>query len=188
MSKWEPNPHESRVHRTLPLPIRDLRGSYLVVEPILQATREALLSFALAGIHDGGHEGMLFWAGREANEATIILQGIVPDAMHSSQRVMANREAVGEAARVARANGLGILCQVHSHPGGDTRHSDGDDNLILLPFEGMLSLVVPNFGIGFESLRQASVHQFQDGKWILCSAASVEAKITIIPNRIDLRV
>jgi len=34
---------------------------------------------------------------------------------------------------------MGILCQVHSHPGSDTRHSDGDDELVLLPFEGMLS-------------------------------------------------
>jgi hypothetical protein len=133
-------------YRTHPLPRGELRGSFVLAESIIAVTREALISFALAGIHDGGHEGITFWAGREANGVTCILQAIVPDADHSSQRVMASAKAVGMAARVARRNNLGILCQVHSHPGKDARHSDGDDNLILLPFDGMLSIVIPFFG------------------------------------------
>jgi Prokaryotic homologs of the JAB domain len=177
------------VYRTRLLPTGDLRGSFILAESVIPATRDALVSFAVAGIHDGGHEGMAFWAGLENSEfkSTVILGVIVPDADHSSQRVMASADAVGNAARVARAHGLGILCQAHSHPGRDTRHSDGDDDLVLLPFEGMLSIVVPEFGIHFESLNQASVHQFQDGRWVLCSAASVAANIVVAPTRIDLR-
>jgi len=177
------------VHRTRPLPAGDLRGSFVLAESVIPATREALVSFALAGIEDGGHEGMAFWAGRESEGCgpTVILEVIVPDAEHSNQRVMASAEAVGSAARVARAHSVGILCQIHSHPGRDTRHSDGDDRLILLPFEGMLSIVVPEFGIRFTQLSQASVHQFQDGRWVLCSAASVAAGIVIAPAQVDLR-
>lgn len=177
------------MNRTLPLPVGDLRGSFILAESVIPATREALLSFALAGIEDGGHEGMAFWAGCESQEfgSTVILGVIIPDAEHSNQRVIASAEAVGKAARLARAHGLGVLCQVHSHPGQDTRHSDGDDRLILLPFEGMLSIVVPEFGIHFAQLREASVHQFQDGRWVLCSAASVAAKMLNVPARVDLR-
>ena len=125
-AKWIDRP----VYRTRPLPVAELQGFFLVAQPVIAATREALISFAVVGIRDGGHEGMAFWAGREIDDASIILETIVPDADHSNQRVMASAGAVGNAARKARERGLGILCQVHSHPGGDARHSDGDDELV----------------------------------------------------------
>jgi proteasome lid subunit RPN8/RPN11 len=181
------NWHDGPVYRTRPLPQGDLRGVFFITEPLIRSTRDALTSFAVAGIRDGGHEGMAFWAGREQDGTRYLLQVIVPDADHSEGRVMASREAVGLAARSARANRLGILCQVHSHPGSDSRHSDGDDELILLPFEGMLSVVVPNFSFAFQSMDDASVHQFQDGRWVLCSKASVAANLILIPSWVDLR-
>ncbi len=73
-----------------------------------------------------------------------------------------------EAARRARALGLGILAQVHSHPGDDTRHSDGDDELVVMPFEKMLSLVAPHYGRHLQSIDDFAVHQFQDRRWVLC--------------------
>jgi proteasome lid subunit RPN8/RPN11 len=182
-AKWKTAP----VYRTRPLPVGELHGTLLLAESVVPATRDALTSFALAGIRDGGHEGMAFWAGHEAGDTTIILQVIVPNAAHSDQRVMASAGAVGEAARVARRSGLGILCQVHSHPGDDARHSDGDDEMVLLPFEGMLSIVVPNFGLRFDGLSGACVHQFQQGRWVLCSEESVRSHVTVIPSRVDLR-
>jgi len=175
------------VYRTKPLPSGPLRGRYLIAAPLIDATREALISFALAGIHDGGHEGIAFWAGRECGNHTLLLQAIVPDAEHSEGRVIASRYAVGRVARAARARGLGILGQVHSHPGSDARHSDGDDQLVLLPFENMLSLVVPCFGVRFRTLADVRVHQFQDGRWVLCSADSVASHLILIPSAIDLR-
>jgi proteasome lid subunit RPN8/RPN11 len=187
MKKLKPEWSDPPVYRTRPLPVGELRGSFLLAQSAIAATREALTSFALSGIRDGGHEGMAFWAGRETDGSTCILQVIVPDADHSDQRVMASAEAVGIAARTARRHGLGILCQVHSHPGSDARHSDGDDDLVLLPFEGMLSIVVPNFGLYFNGLNNACVHQFQDGKWVLCSAKSVPANMIVVPSCVDLR-
>jgi proteasome lid subunit RPN8/RPN11 len=62
---------------------------------------------------------------------------------------------------------LAVLGQVHSHPGGDTRHSDGDDDLIVLPHEGMFSLVVGRYGDGSVDPRDgAGLHQFQDRRWV----------------------
>lgn len=175
------------VYRTRPLPTGELHGRFLITDSLIHDTRHALVSFATAGLDDGGHEGMAFWAGREVEGATILLQVIVPDCDHSSGRVMASREAVGHAARAARSAGLGILCQVHSHPGWDGRHSDGDDDLILLPFEGMLSVVVPFFGAMFSSMTRCCVHQFQTGRWVLCSRESVVRNFTIVSPVVDLR-
>jgi proteasome lid subunit RPN8/RPN11 len=175
------------VYRTTPIPRGEIRGRYLVAEPVIGATQEALISFALAGIHDGGHEGIAFWAGREAPDYTLVFQAIVPEAEHSEGRVMVGREQVGRAARSARRDGMGILSQVHSHPGSDARHSDGDDQLILLPFENMLSIVAPNFGLQFTDMSGVCVHQYQDGRWVLCSQESVARNVIVVPFSVDLR-
>jgi hypothetical protein len=82
------------VYRTRPLPTGELHGRFLITESLIRDTRRALVSFATAGLYDGGHEGMTFWAGREVEGATILLQVIVPECDHSSGRVMASREAV----------------------------------------------------------------------------------------------
>jgi proteasome lid subunit RPN8/RPN11 len=77
---------------------------------------------------------------------------------------------VGRMARQVRPHGLAIIAQVHSHPGRDTRHSDGDDKLVLMPFEGMFSLVVADYGAGgLEPANGAGLHQYQDGRWVQVS-------------------
>ena len=48
------------VYRMRPLPIGRLEGQFLIAEPLIAATREALVSFALAGLRDGGHEGLVY--------------------------------------------------------------------------------------------------------------------------------
>jgi hypothetical protein len=56
---------------------------------------------------------------------------------------------------------------VHSHPGQDTRHSEGDDKLILMPYEGMFSLVVADYGHGSLLPNEgAGLHQYQSGRWL----------------------
>ena len=111
----------------------------------------------------------------------------MPAAEHSPGRVMVSREEIGRTQRAARANKLGVLCQVHSHPGGDARHSDGDDELVLLPFEGMLSVVAPRFGVYFQALTGLCVNQYQDGAWVLCSPESVARQLIVVPTAQDLR-
>lgn len=175
------------VYRTKPLPVGDLQGRFLVAAPLIDHTREALTTFALAGIRDAGHEGLVYWAGRELDDVRVLISVVVPRADHSAQRVMVSRGEVARASRTARSQGLGLLCQVHSHPGRDARHSDGDDELVLLPFEGMLSIVAPHYGVNLRSVSDLTVHQFQQGGWVLCSAGSVAKHITIVSPVSDLR-
>lgn len=185
--RWSANAADRPAYRFRPLPRGELRGLFLLPEPVLEVTREALVSFALAGIEDRGHEGIVYWAGREAADCTVFVQAVVPVAEHSHGRVMVSCEEIGRMQRLARRDRCGILCQVHSHPGADTRHSDGDDELVLLPFEGMLSIVAPRFGLDLHGIGDLSVHQFQDGRWVLCSAESVSSGIVVVPTIRDLR-
>src|SRR5262245_20704302 len=130
---------EGVVHRFRPLPQATSRGDLLVSESVLSATSAALRNFKGP---DGRHEGIVFWAGRRLEDSILVCTCVVPEADHTWGSVRVGHSAVGKAARQARRAGLVIVTQVHSHPGTDTRHSDGDDKMILLPFEGMYSLVV----------------------------------------------
>ena len=82
--------------------------------------------------------------------------------------------------------GLGLLAQVHSHPGDDARHSDGDDVLVLMPYEEMLSIVVPRYGdLGIWPISMCGVHQFQQRVWRLCTGGL--ENILLAPGVVDQR-
>lgn len=151
------------VNRRLPLPIAAPRGRLAVPIDVLSGTRRAL---AQSRGPDGPHEGLVFWAGRQQGDETRISLAIVPSASHGWGHVHVPEGAALEAARAARARGCGILAQVHSHPGRDVRHSDGDDSLVYMPFEGMWSVVVARYGRPVERLADGlGLHQFRDGRW-----------------------
>lgn len=175
------------VYRIRTLPQCDLEGRFLLPDAVVDQTREALVSFALAGIRDRGHEGLVFWAGLQHGPLAAFTTVVIPNADHSAQRVFVQEKAYGRAVTEAKRAGIVLLAQVHSHPGADARHSDGDDDLIIMPFEGMLSIVVPNYGIGWQDMTEAKVHQYQDRRWYLCSDASVRRGITVAPIVVDSR-
>ena len=167
------------VNRTRPLPHGTLRGNYRIAHNVLKDTRQALRTFDEAGHYEEGHEGICYWAGREEPSVTSLEAVVVPVARHGRFGVFVSAKAFAEVARRARAMGLGILAQVHSHPGYDTRHSDGDDDLIVMPFESMLSLVAPHYGRTLSSIMSFSIHQFQDHRWVLCNRESISASFEI---------
>jgi len=156
-------------------------------ERLLGATRDALVSIASEGARDGGHEGLVYWSGREMGDTVVFLSVVVPESDHGPQHVMVSGPEVSRSSRAARSYGLGILAQVHSHPGWDARHSDGDDHLILMPYEGMLSVVAPHFGRRIDTISDMAIHQYQGGRWVLCSPGSVDRGVTTVSTTVDLR-
>jgi len=168
------------VHRTRHLPRRRAIGQLLVPTPILAQTAEFLRT---AGARFPPHEALVWWLGRRVDEDTVVLACHLPKCDSGPQYVRADEAATGAAARAARAHRLALLAQVHSHPGADTRHSDGDDDLILMPYEGMFSLVVGNYGRG--SLlpgEGAGLHQFQGGQWIQTDDS--KRTLVVIPTEV----
>ena len=180
-------PFKNPVYRTRPLPVAPLVGNFLISSTVVDDIRQALVEFALTGLHDCGHEGLVFLAGAQRDSLTVFTTVVIPKTDHRHGGVFVTERDFGAAVRAARAHGLLILAQVHSHPGDDARHSDGDDDLIVMPFAGMLSVVVPRFGIGWVGLESACVHQFQNGKWVLCTANSVRDGIAVAPDVVDAR-
>ena len=152
------------VHRRRPLPEVPARGRLIVAEAAMAETSSALR--ASRGRH-GRHEGIVFWAGRLCGTDTLVTAALLPHAEHGPGFVHVSHADVGWMGRAARRLGLAVMAQVHSHPGADTRHSDGDDELIVLPREGMFSLVIGRYGEGPADPRHgAGLHQFQDGRWV----------------------
>lgn len=152
------------VYRRTPLPTGPAIGRLLIAEQVLAPTHAALQ--ASSGEHHN-HEGLVFWLGRSVGADTLVVAVAVPPSDHRPDGVFVGEAAVAAATRAARAAGLGVVSQVHSHPGRDTRHSEGDDQLIILPFEGMFSVVVADYGHGsLLPYQGAGLHQFQNGHWV----------------------
>lgn len=178
MSKREWKPIRS-------LPERHLRGRFAITEAALVAAERILPTFRGP---DGDHEGIVFLGGFELTGLTVFTTAIVPAAEHTHGRVFCSREQVLAASRVARAADVSILAQLHSHPGPSTYHSEGDDEMVLMPFEGMLSLVAPHYGHhGLRPLDSLGIHQFQQGRWVVCERASVRAGFRVLPTEVELR-
>lgn len=169
--------------RTKPLPVAQARGRLIVPVLVARETR-----VALQGFHgpDGRHEGLVYWLGRRLESDIIVAGAVIPNCEHGPHRVMASAAAVGSIARAARAQGLGVVAQVHSHGGDDTRHSDGDDVLVLMPVEGMFSLVVGRYGDGGITPKGGmGVHQYQNGRWVQIPRGSTDALVFVATMEVN---
>jgi len=167
------------------LEICPLQGRFAILDSALAALQRALPTFRGA---DGSHEGIAFLCGRELPDVTLYTAAVVPESDHRTGYVRCSEEQVAAVSKIARRYGLGLLAQVHSHPTGLTMHSEGDDRMVLMPFEGMLSIVVPHYAhFDLMPLAGLGIHQFQDGRWVLARAESVAAQFQVMPTAIDLR-
>jgi hypothetical protein len=154
-----------QVLRLTPLPEGPARGRLVVAAAVARRTNEELAQFSGK---DGRHEGLVLWLGRRVEGDILIAALATPQVEHTWGSVRIGHHAVGVTSKAARRAGVSVLVQVHSHPGRDTRHSDGDDRMVLLPHEGMFSLVVGRYGDEpIEPHPGLGLHQFQDGHWML---------------------
>lgn len=166
------------VYRLTPLPEGKIRGRLIVPVDVAERTGAALQRSR--GV-DGPHEGIVYWCGRRIGAEALVMSAFVPRSDHGAQRVMVSERDVGRMSRCARKFGVSIVAQVHSHPGDDTRHSDGDDTLVLMPFEDMFSLVVGRYGEGSILPREgAGLHQYQDGRWVRITVGD-EDPLLLVP-------
>lgn len=167
------------------LPRGPLRGEFQITEAALSACERLLPSYRDP---DGDHEGIGYLLGHELEDLTLLTAALAPDAGTTRGSVHCSKQQMAAAVDAARGLGLGLLAQVHSHPRDWIEHSLGDDQMIFMPFEGMLSIVVPWYGrVGMRPLHNLGIHQYQDGTWTRVERDSARAGITIVPSSIDLR-
>jgi hypothetical protein len=170
------------------LPRGTLRGRFYILETVVDALERVLPTYRGP---DGNHEGIAFLFGRALSaDATIFLTAIAPNADHRRGYVRCSEQQVAEATAAMRqlGIGLGLLAQVHTHPGEYTMHSPGDDTMVFMPFEGMLSIVAPYYAhFGLRPIDSLGVHQFQDGRWVLAEREGVRHNFLVVPNSVDVR-
>lgn len=169
------------LHRRTPLPEGRAVGRLVLSQDVVRRTQELL---AASGRGQPPHEGLVWWAGRQIADDFLVLACVLPAVDSGPQHVYATEAAVGAAAAATRRARLGIVGQAHSHPGSDTRHSDGDDELVLMPFEGMFSLVVGRYGAdSVLSSGGATLHQFQQRRWT--KVTNPADAIVVVPDVIE---
>lgn len=168
--------------RKTPLPTAELVGDFLISDRAIQDLFNALRQQSREGRDSDGNEGLAFLAGSRGDVQTFYSTVIIPQVRNTFGSVFVDPGEFGRCAKRARAVGLQILGQVHSHPGTCCHHSDGDDKLIIMPFDGMLSIVVPDYASRDVPLSLCGVHQYQRGAWRLCTDSSVRAHFVTAPS------
>jgi len=153
--------------------------SVIVQRSTIQEVFAILRDQSSSGVDPNGNEGLVFLCGRAAEDGLTLTAVITPHVRNDFGSVFVTAQEFGRAAKRARALGTQILCQIHSHPGDCCHHSDGDDRLVILPFEGMLSIVMPNYGQPDAPIERWGIHQFLDGSWRWCDAISVRQNFHI---------
>ena len=152
---------------------------------LLDRTAEALRQ---SGHHSKPHEGVAYWAGRRTANEYFITTCVVPEARTTrgsfETSSLSNAKVI---AYLARA-GLELLGQVHSHPGSFVGHSDGDDKLALMPYDGFLSIIVPNYARkGMRPLKTCGIHIFQQSSFRRLEDWEIESHFRITEDVADLR-
>lgn len=133
------------------------------------------------------HEGILYWAGVETPTQWWILSCIRPDAVTTPGSYRTSAVANSDVILAANRHGLHILAQVHSHPGGWVGHSGGDHQGAFMPFEGSLSVIVPEYGVhGMIPLERCGVHRFEQGQFRRLSNAETTELFRIVPLELSV--
>jgi proteasome lid subunit RPN8/RPN11 len=134
------------------------------------------------------HEGIVYWCGKQCRGDWIVTTCIAPYAYTTPGSFETSASDNAKVITALNAAGLELVAQVHSHPGGSVGHSNGDSRGALMPYEGFLSIIAPDYGCGpIWPLTHCGVHRFESGRFRRFTTAQVEASFRLIPGFIDLR-
>lgn len=134
------------------------------------------------------HEGVVYWAGRDMGPECLVTTCIAPNAVTSPGSFHVSAEANADVIMLLNKLSLVLMGQVHSHPGNLIGHSSGDDRGAFMPFENLISIVVPNYGrLDPWPLTKCGVHRFVGGAFRKLTEGEVERKFRVLPAACNLR-
>jgi hypothetical protein len=126
-------------------------------------------------------EGVVYWAGTIYSNVFNITTAFAPAVVTYRYGFMTNHFSNGLFAEFICDNDLIYIAQVHSHPGKWVDHSGIDDRETAFRSEGLLSIVVPNYGrTGMLPLRCCGVHRYQNSNFVRLSDAYINKHFTSI--------
>lgn len=151
---------------------------YLISSKVIRDTEMILHDYASK---TPPSEGLVYWAGMESNNLINVTVMIAPNTESDPFRVSTsykdNCHVVNELSKLK----LIEIAQVHSHPGCWVDHSDGDDMWTAFKFDGLLSLVVPNYcDEGMRPLEKCGIHRYENGGFARLSTKYIKKHFRLI--------
>jgi hypothetical protein len=127
----------------------------------------------LDGVGDGAH--------------AIVTTVTVPNARLARRYYDVSPEAMSEAAKHMRRNGLVRVAQVHTHGGSWLGHSPRDDTKAYSQKPGAVSIVLPDHSRGRPRVEDGAVHLRGRDDWRRLNPEEASALIRLVPSLVDLR-
>lgn len=157
----------------------------LVCESILQIS---VMLLQEAKDEHSAHEGILYWAGKSFDNHWWITTCIAPQTISTWGSYKTSARSNADVIQLLAKHKLEIFSQLHSHPGTNVNHSEGDDKGALMPYENFLSIVVPSYAeFGILPLERCGVHRFQNNRFVRLSETEINSTLTIVPSTFNLR-
>jgi proteasome lid subunit RPN8/RPN11 len=141
--------------------------------------------------HYGSHrsEGLVFWGGVIGGAAeTLVTSLLLLDHVPQGAGVRPTLAEMRAVLRALQARDEKLVAQVHSHPGA-AFHSPGDSQRPASFHPGYISIVVPRFGQGVQSLADCAVYEYRDGfmalaQWEIADRFLVQEQVDhVLPRR-----
>ena len=138
---------------------------------------------------DAGREALVYWAGCSIGHGGVVTTVIAPHTTAQYRRVETDDLENATILRWLSRRNLVLLGQAHSHPPGSlARHSIGDDLYTFSPFEGHVSVVVPDFARNEDDyLATWGIHRFIGGRFLFLGYGTQRKHLRIVPGEVDRR-
>ena len=112
----------------------------------------------------GRHECVAYWLAMQAQPRDVV-EVVHPDHTASVLGYAVDGAWLTRFSFDLADRGVTAVAQVHTHPGMSVDHSETDDEFVLVPSAGFLSIVVPDFARDFTSSRWG-IHVLEpSGRW-----------------------
>ena len=185
----EPRSEYGPSHSSPAIPDGDFPVTYSPLILPLPKARRTQEMLRTAHASDGGHESLVYWAGYSIGRGGVVTTVIAPRATGEYRRVETDDLENATILRWLSEMDLVLLGQAHSHPPGSiARHSLGDDLYTFSPFEGHVSVVVPDFAkLEDEYLAGWGVHRFIGGRFLFLGYGIEQEHLRIVPGELDRR-
>ena|SRR3569832_1027608 len=135
----------------------------------------------------GQREAACVWLGgrtRETEIATdIVFLDDLPGTVGRRLQHRTSRQAVAILLELARAKGLSIVADIHTHPSDWVDLSDVDREHPIEYRVGLVAIVLPSFALGEPDLARTGVHQYLgNGDWERLDGSQSNPRLVLGPE------
>lgn len=150
---------------------------YHIAKGAIEATEHVLKSY---GELEEGHEGFVYWGGELIEGNVYINCVIAPNCESGSQFISTSRKSNAQVIIELSQRSRILIGQVHSHPSDWVDHSLGDDKFAAYKYEGLISIVVPEYCVlGMLPLNTCGIHRYEYGEFLRFSDKYVNNRFII---------